>query len=58
MALSFMSMLGEEADVEKFALIMLGVIVLIVLYGYIGNLLEHKHVIILAFRSTLSMKLV
>lgn len=58
MALSFMSMLGEEADVEKFALIMLGVIVLIVMYGYIGNLLEHKHVIILAFRYTLSMKLV
>lgn len=34
----------ESSEISHFALIMLGIIVLVVLYAYIGNFLEHKHV--------------
>lgn len=47
---------SEDDSVSHFALIMLGVIVLIILYGYIGNFLEHKHVLAPPLRSMSSTK--
>lgn len=43
--------MNEEPEVEKFALLMLGVIILIIMYAYFGNLLEARHVSITPYRS-------
>lgn len=39
-----LSLFNENEDISHLSLIMIGIIVLIVLYAYIGNLLESKHV--------------